>query len=97
MAFILLLISPLLLFMSKNIITTFSNIISVLLGTKTWIGYTASQYTSRYQLPKLKNAVLDNNLYNLDNESIDLYNLQYAREYSIAEDFKILRNKINKI
>jgi hypothetical protein len=67
------------------------------LGTKTWIGYTASQHTSRYQLPKLKNAVLDNNLYNLDNESIDLYNLQYAREYSIAEDFKILRNKINEI
>jgi hypothetical protein len=26
-----------------------------------------------------------------------LYNLQYAREYSIAEDFKILRKKIKEI
>lgn len=65
----------------------------VLWGNKTWIAYTQTETETRFQLPQLKRSVTDNSLYPLASETVELYNLQYAREYSVAIDIKLLYNK----
>ena len=92
-AVILLIGTPLVLFLSKNFIQYIKSIFSVIIGKKTWISYATSKEKSKYQLPILKKGILDNTITPLKEEAIHLYNLQYAREYSMAEDIKILWKK----
>ncbi len=93
---IILLVSiPLALVYSKNFIQYVASIFSVLVGNKTWISYATSKEKSKYHLPVLKKGILDNTITYLKEEAIHLYNLQYAREYSMAEDIKILWKKRN--
>ncbi|MEI6311695.1 MAG: glycosyltransferase [Bacteroidota bacterium] len=90
---ILLINFPIALIYSKNLVQYLVSIISVLVGNRTWISYATSEKKSKYQLPMLKKGILDNTITPLKEEAIHLYNLQYAREYNMAEDIKILWKK----
>ena len=95
-AFVLLLLLPILIVTTKELGKLIAAIFQVLFGSKTWISYTKSENVTKFNLPKIKTGVFDNRHYDLSAESIELYNLQYAREYSITEDFKLLKFKIKK-
>lgn len=95
-AFVLLLLLPILIITIKDLGKLFIAIFQVLFGSKTWISYAKSERNSKFNLPRLKAGIFDNIQFEISAESIDLYNLQYAREYSIADDFKLLKYKIKK-
>ncbi|MCD6347206.1 MAG: glycosyltransferase [Bacteroidales bacterium] len=70
------------------------NILSVLAGNKTWIGYYPAGESADHSLPDIKPGVLNPDP-KLLNPSIKLQidcNLNYARYYDVATDFRILLN-----
>lgn len=82
---------PLHVFFVKNPIGLLSNIIKVLFGKKTWVGYT----TSSVELKPLKQSVLFlNGVQTSKNENLKQPNNRldewYAREYSLRIDFSRL-------
>ncbi len=89
-ASILLLISPIMLLLVKDVFTFWSNTIHVLSGTKTWIGYSAEHL----DLPKIKKHILPT--YNLQNDYNPSFEVQdisaraYAENYVVGIDFSIL-------
>jgi O-antigen biosynthesis protein len=67
----------------------FQNAIRVLFAKNTWVGYCQSNEMNR--LPKIKNGIIT--IYfstNSDNINLQYLNLQYARNYNIAQDVKML-------
>ena len=86
---ILLIFSPLCFFFVKNKLHFFSNIISVLLAKKTWIGYSSPTK----KLPRLKRGVLsasshlsDFELNEATRQRIDYF---YAKDYSVQKELGI--------
>jgi len=75
----------------KNPLLFFSNCFTVLLGRKTWVGYTAPQPS----LPTLRKSVLAPNgrrelSYAFSDENLHLLNYWYARNYEPAQDTKTI-------
>jgi hypothetical protein len=75
------------------------NILKVLAGVKSWVGY---KNKSNLQLPKIKEGVISlSDIYpNKSKETIDKHNINYAKNYKIYNDllivikaFKYLGNK----
>jgi GT2 family glycosyltransferase len=66
-----------------------SNAVSVLISSKTWVGYCGG--TNLTGLPALKKGVCDLSigLQNPDQETKEQLNMEYARDYKIANDFSI--------
>ena len=89
-ASILLLFSPLVMLFQKKPLQFLKNSFSVWIGSKTWVGFNPSQ--EEYKLPKIKQGVLTISNLNENNSSERLHklNLIYAKDYSVALDFKIL-------
>jgi len=81
---------------------TFKNLLSVLLGKKTWVGYATYNESSPYRLPKLKEGILcpldEFNTPKNETSAIILHkiNLQYAKDYSIYKDLMIVYKARNK-
>ena len=97
-AFLILLISPILLIRFKNKATFFKNILFVLLGKKTIVGYQFNQDSNDYQLPKIKSGILFPSDKSEQNSlASDKLNLIYARDYSIQKDLSILKNAWRKL
>jgi GT2 family glycosyltransferase len=92
MSCILLLASPVLIWLVQNKTGYFANIISVIAGKKSWVGYAQSNQERR-KLPALKPGVLNPlDKITLLNESEDTarkLNAVYAREYSLRNDLGI--------
>lgn len=87
-----LLLFPISFWLFKNPIIYFKNLISVLTGKLSFVGYKSSKELKSYQLPKLKTGILtpiDGTSFN----ELDLahkLNLIYARDYNIQKDISIL-------
>ena len=94
----LLIASPILIFAFKNKRRYFSNILSVLAGNLSIVGYHYLN-TSEHNLPKIKNGILSpadkTNL--IDETMFDKLNLIYARDYNISKDIIILKNAWRKL
>ncbi len=94
-AAVLLLLSPILFLGVKNKGGFFKNIIQVLLGKKTWVGY--SPTTNQEDLPQIKPGILHPLSYvhknPLQEQMVHKYNLIYAKDYKVSNDMRLmLRN-----
>jgi hypothetical protein len=68
----------------------FRNILLVLGGECTWVGYTESVSPN---LPKLKKGILHPVIHlgaEMSSQTVYKYNLSYAREYSLIKDFLLV-------
>ncbi|MCB0755641.1 MAG: hypothetical protein KDB98_08620, partial [Flavobacteriales bacterium] len=90
-----LILSPIILWLMKNPLGLFKNIVLVLVGNKTWVGYIKDLNADQnFQLPKIADAVL-NPLDGLeagqpDEEGLLRLNMLYAKDYRIANDLNIV-------
>ena len=95
---VLLFATPLLIFTFKNKRKFISNVLSVLFGKLSIVGYHYLN-NSEHNLPKIKNGILSpadkTNL--IDEMMFDKLNLIYARDYNISKDFVILKNAWKKL
>lgn len=84
---------PIQLFIVKKPMGFLTNCVKVIIGQKTWIGYSKSQQT----LPSLRPGVLAcnglpaKNKQNLPEESLQMMDYWYARDYELARDLKLIR------
>ncbi len=99
-ALLALTMSPLLIFSQKKAGNFLINIIKVLWGKRSWVGYHQGR-KSAVHLPKIKPGVLtpltmlsDNNL---SEEMIDKANMLYARDYSVVKDFNIIIKSLRNL
>jgi GT2 family glycosyltransferase len=92
-AFSFLITYPVLMLFVKRPAGFLRNIIGVLAGQKTWVGYCASQ-TQEEKLPAIKRGVLNPanslNTQHLDDATLQRLNLLYARDYKISTDIDII-------
>lgn len=92
-AFVLLILYPLTFFLVRNPFRFFINILSVLLGFKSWVGFNHS-IPLEHKLPNIKKGVLnplDFTKKHIDNPAtIDNLNILYARDYKIWYDLRII-------
>lgn len=85
------LLLPLLIWMVDNKTNLVLNLFKVLLGEKTWVGYSAASNLN--MLPNLKPGVLspqDAKPHTTDDHLLQKMNLQYAKEYAIDKDLTII-------
>jgi hypothetical protein len=91
---ILIIFSPLLLPFLKNYTLVFKQIINVIVGKKTWIGYEESKLNTN--LPAIKPSVFSVLNYR-DKENADILhklNIIYAKDYSLLLDLNLLLKRI---
>ena len=94
----LLFTSPFLILAFKDKKKYITNVLSVLFGKLSIVGYHYLN-NSEHNLPKIKNGILSpadkTNL--IDESMFDKLNLIYARDYNISKDFVILKNAWKKL
>ena len=71
-----------------------TNLLSVLIGRRSWIGYSELSEATRFRLPRIKAGVLSP-LHGLppnsrSNDIVDRVNVVYARDYRLSNDLNIL-------
>lgn len=97
----LLILFPLILFIIKNPLTLLRNIISVLKGKYSWIGYCRSSEARDEHLPEIKKGILNPadilNNSGLTDEFITNLNIIYARDYHLLNDFNIFIRGFKKL
>ncbi len=100
MSLFLLLFSPIALFFFKHKIGFLKNCWSVLIGKKSWVGYSYDEKTMSKKLPQIRNGILSP----AEGKTADIHsslrsklNLIYARDYSIFKDISILSKNWKKI
>lgn len=98
-AFSLLLLSPILLFTFENKQRFIKNILFVLFGKQSIVGYHSIQHSTENNLPKIKLGILSpaDKIGLFEEVLIDKLNLIYARDYSITKDFSILKKAWKKL
>jgi GT2 family glycosyltransferase len=83
---------------TRSFKTIARNIFQVIVGKKTWVGYTSSQEMKH--LPKLQSPVLSlSQIYpdkELDRETVSRLNLLYAKTYTVDQDLDALINFLRK-
>jgi len=96
---LILIISPFILLLSKNSFNLINNSLNVLLGFKTWVGYSRDDKTNTDHLPKIKDGILSPGLLvNPTDQNQTVYNkanMMYAKNYTVWNDLKILLRGIN--
>ncbi len=92
-SFILLIVSPVVIWLYQNKSQFLSNILNVLKGSKSWVGY-ISEPGFYENLPVLKSGILNPaNLFaeiKLDAEKKSQLNMIYAKDYSITTDLEVM-------
>lgn len=92
-AIIYLIFSPIFIWFFKQKLNFISNILNVIVGKKSWIGYIPEQNTFE-NLPLLKGGILNpGDLFaeiKLDSEKQTQLNMLYAKDYSLLTDAEIL-------
>ncbi|REJ83493.1 MAG: glycosyltransferase [Bacteroidetes bacterium] len=89
---IIMMFSPVLVFLIQRPSGLFRNLMDVLMARKTWVGYSASGL-SLSGLPKIKPGVLnpsDTMKIELESETVSRLNSLYAKDYSVYTDISIL-------
>lgn len=90
---ILLILSPVLLFINSfNLLRLLKNIVNVIFGRKTLVGYRGERNDFQ-NLPQLNEALLQVPI-GRDNHSSNMY---YARDYSVWKDLEVLSKNMNKL
>ncbi len=88
----LLVSSPVIALLSKNPVGYFRNVLQVLSGNKTWVGYAVANNISL--LPKIKSGVLspvdELGSLNTDEKTVEKINFLYAKDYSVERDLSIV-------
>lgn len=89
LSLVLLALFPLIMLLQKKPFAFLSNLVLVLFGAKTWVGYEAG---ADPRLPQIKKAVLPPyaNLPAADNETKNKINLSYSRNYKVENDLRII-------
>lgn len=99
-ALTLLISTPILFLVYQKPIMLLKNIIAVIKGNSSWVGY-SDNFRINHDLPKLKKGILSpTDQFEVDelNESlIQKINIQYVKDYSVNNDLKILVKGISKI
>jgi len=94
----LLIFFPVLILVSKSFLGLLKNILSVLLGLKSWVSYHKSDKNDT--LPKIKEGILDP-VSHLKSEysalTIFKLNMLYAREYRLKNDLNIILKNLNRL
>ncbi|PCH95565.1 MAG: hypothetical protein COB85_04425 [Bacteroidetes bacterium] len=87
-------LSPVLIFVVYNPIKFFANIVGVIAGNLTWVGYINIGFKNKQNLPSLRSGVLNPadrfELNEMVNENLENINLLYAKDYSIINDSRIV-------
>ncbi len=89
--------SPVLFFIQEKKSNYFLNILNVLVGFYSWVGYGKAIDKS---LPEIKRSVLSPTHLlsdNADNAKNNLLNLRYAKDYSVEKDLKIIWKCLKKL
>jgi GT2 family glycosyltransferase len=87
---------PILLFIASTPRGLLNNIFTVLFGKKTWVAYTIKNE----KMPVMKRGVLrpaDSLSIRVDEQTEQRLNLQYARDYSVYNDLRIISKAIRKL
>lgn len=91
---VLLLLSPLLVFIIEKPFGFFRNVALVLAGKLTWVGYCFAKNEKKEELPSLKTGILNPTdtlkIKPASLHSLQKINLMYAKNYSIYEDLDII-------
>ncbi|MFH0864811.1 MAG: glycosyltransferase [Bacteroidota bacterium] len=89
---ILLIFSPIFIFLIKNILGFYRNIFSVLIAYRSWVGYYNNEESLK--LPRIRKSILHPadafSKRTLDNEMITRLNMMYARDFKISNDLNII-------
>lgn len=97
---LLLITSPLLALLVKKPTKMFGNIFNVFKGDSTWVSYSKS-FGIKNELPLLKSGVLSPldrfKNENLEQETEERINIQYAKDYHTLNDLTILLKGLNRI
>ncbi|MDR2085439.1 MAG: glycosyltransferase family 2 protein [Bacteroidales bacterium] len=96
-----LIFSPILIFIVKKPLKMFSDIFTVMVGAKSWVGYDTSEPEYYEKLPKIKKGILSP-VYVIDKSvrsSINIaeINLLYAKNYMLSNDVNIIFKGIRYI
>ena len=93
-SFLLLVLSPVLIFLVKSPLGFLRNIVVVLLGIKTWVGFCELSEEINKDLPDIGKGILspvaEKKEKLLSQETIRQFNLLYAKDYKLANDLSIL-------
>ena len=86
------LLIPFILWFFKNKKVYVENMIIILLGRLSFVGFSEKIYKKDVRLPKIKSGILNpENIININNNKIsEKLNLLYARDYSVKKDVSIL-------
>ena len=90
----IILFSPIIAIFSNKRVSILKNILPVIFGTKTWVGY--AKTNQKIKLPHLKKSVFDLNLNSpIENHDyLDKMNIIYAKDYSVTTDLSVLFKKV---
>ena len=95
---LVILLSPVLFFIQEKKLRYFSNTLKVLFGFYTWVGYGTN---SDKTLPKIKHSVFSPTMLiekeTLNEQKIKITNLQYAKNYELEKDLKIIWHFIKQL
>ncbi len=98
-SFLILTITPIVIWFNSNKTKYFTNLFNVFIGKKSWVGYAHTKYNM--SLPKIKNGVLSsaNALIEevFDESTLQLMNEHYAKNYQAVNDLKIIAKSLNKL
>ena len=90
---------PVLLFLVKKPLGLIANCFAVLVAKKTWVGYAAEEN----HLPVLRKPVLANNgvpaitIQQFPNESLQMMDYWYARDYRLSSDINLIWKNYKKL
>jgi len=102
LSFFMLLLSPFTLLFYKQKKQYLSNMLKVLLGGLSFVGYTKINHSSNLKLPKIKQGILNtkdmiNAKAKLDHNAISRLNLIYAKNHSALSDLKIILKNLKNL
>jgi GT2 family glycosyltransferase len=100
-SFLFLLSTPFLIFFAKRPSGMLVNLLKVLSGKKSMVGYRYTNYSKDHTLPVIKYGILypTDVLRNQDisEQTIDRLNLLYARDYKVMNDINIIRKGFRQL
>ncbi len=98
---IILVLSPFLLPFIQHRFKVLWNIFQVFFGFKTWVGYCQSSDSTINKLPKIRLGVLNPadvfQSQDIDIETVNTFNLLYARDYTVWKDIQIFWRSLSLI
>lgn len=98
-AFLILITTPISIFLYSNKSKFIQNLFSVFIGKKSFIGFSEQAIQKDFRLPKIKQGILHpSDINKISTPSIDeKLNILYARDYSMRKDFSILLKSWKKL